>query len=569
MIALTGSTQKQPTTSLNDFVPLPTSASPPKSAAADRRSNVEMERLRQIILGETTERVEDISRQVTSREARVRRLVEDIPEAITKNTVDQSSLTRLASALRVPIEEALNQSVRGDQHKIAEILAPALARALPRTLLDFILGLPMALLRRALRVVCPWMGRGSKAGGLSSLSRRGGEEEYPFQIDRACLFQKGSFETLRYSDAGFDDDAMQLEVDHLFVQLADALRNASPNPTAELRYPTAKSKLETQSMLIFESEHTVLAAYCKGKPAIWLRDRLQDIADESNGIAQAMVTEAAAGQDAAPRLHSLDSLLKKALVCYVPAPTKEKAKPAAELRRPSWLEDAAVITCVVGIVWVVAAVSRATTEWNKAIQELDLEPGIVVTDYSWIPGRSVSGMRDPLAPAPERVLAARGYATDSIKLRFTSFLSDEAPFKEQRDSLQRAERDSVRREISSSYARALALMEASLEMHNAAPASPSNATAEGSSGNETREVIRKELLRTLLELPAETSIDFKDGTLIVPATLPKATRSRIREVIKAIPWVKQVIEADLPAKTTTMSTGASALPAAAIIQTSK
>lgn len=564
MIALTGSTQKQPTSSLNEpAVP------PAKPAASERRSNIEMERLRQIILGETTERVEDISRQVTSREARVRRLVEDIPEAITKNTLDQSSLTRLASALRVPIEEALNQSVRGDQHKIAEILAPALARALPRTLFDFILGLPMALLRRALRVVCPWIGRGRNSGGLVSLSRRATEVEYPFQIDRACLFHKGSFEVLRLADIGFEDDAMQLEVDHLFVQLADALRNASPNPTAELRYPTPKSKLETQSMLIFESEHTVLAAYCKGKPAIWLRDRLQDIADESDGLAQVMVTEAAVGQDAAPRILSLDALLKKALVCYVPAPVKEKEGSAESSHRPSWLEDAAVITCVVGIVWVVAAVARATTEWNKVIQELDREPGIVVTDFSWIPGRSVSGMRDPLAPAPDRLLSAHGYATDSIKLRFTSFLSDEAPFKEQRDSLQRAERDSVRREISSSYARALALMEASLEMHSAAPAAPSTATAEGSSGNETREVIRKELLRTLLELPRETSLEFKDNTLTVPASLPKATRTRIREVIKAIPWVKQMIEADLPAKTTTMSTGVGVLPAAAILPASK
>lgn len=562
MIALTGSTQKPPTTALGEFI-----APSPTPSGSERRSNIEMERLRQIILGETTERVEDISRQVTSREARVRRLVEDMPEAITKNTVDQSSLTRLASALRVPIEEALNQSVRGDQHKMADILGPALARALPRTLLDFLLGLPMALLRRALRVVCPWIGRG---GGASpaALSRRAGETEHPFQVDRACLFQKGAFDVLRSADVGFDDDAMQLEVDHLFVQLADALRNASPNPTAELRYPTPKSKLDTQSVLVLESEHTVLAAYCKGRPAIWLRDRLQDLADEADGLAQAMVTEAAVGQDPAPRLLSLDSLLKKALVCYVPAPTKEKAAPAAESHRPSWLEDAAVIACVVGIVWVVAAVARATTEWNKAVQELDREPGIVVTDYSWIPGRSVSGMRDPLAPAPERVLAAKGYATDSIHLRFTSFLSDEAPFKEQRDSLQRAERDSVRREISSSYARALALMEASLEMHSPAPAAPSPATAESSSGNETREVIRKELLRTLLELPPEIGLEFKDGTLTIPASLPKATKSHIREVIKAIPWVKQLNEGTLPAKTTTMSAGMIS-PAAAIIQTTK
>lgn len=545
MIALTGSTKPKSTAD--------ETAAPPKPAT-ERRAQAEMERLRQLILGETTERVEDISRQVTSREVRVRRLVEDMPEAITKNTVDQSSLTRLASALRVPIEEALNQSVRGDQHKLAEILAPSLARALPRTLTAFILGLPMALARRALRVVCPWLG-GRLAGStaLAGLGRGADVTEHPFQVDRVCLFQKGTLDVLRSCDVGFDDDTLQLEVDHLFVQLSDALRSGSPNPTAMLRYPAPEKKNETQGMLILDGDHTILAAYCKGQPAIWLRDRLQDLADEADGLAQAMATETAAGQETTPRLQSLDALLKKALVCYVPAP--RPAASAKTIRTTSWLEDAAVITCVVGIVWVVAAVARATTEWNKTLHDLDGEAGIVVTDHSWIPGRSITGLRDPLAPDPASLLKARGYKTDSVKLRFTSFVSDEAPFKEHRQSLQRAERDSVRREISSSYARALALMEASLEMH-AAPATTEAQNTPAS--NEAREVIRKELLRTLLELPPETNFEFKNGTITIPASLPKITRNHIREVIKAIPWVKAVNEADLPAKTTTMQSAAPA-----------
>ena len=545
MIALTSSTKPK---TANDT----TGVAKP---AADRRAQAEMERLRQLILGETTERVEDISRQVCSREVRVRRLVEDMPEAITKNTVDQSSLTRLASALRVPIEEALNQSVRGDQHKLAEILAPALARALPRTLTAFVLGLPTALARRALRVVCPWLGGRAASTTLAGIGRAGEAAEHPFQVDRVCLFQKGTLDVLRSSDAGFEDDTLQLEVDHLFVQLSDALRAGSPNPTAMLRYPTPEKKNEAQGMLILEGDHTILAAYCKGQPAAWLRDRLQDLADEADGIAQAMVTEAAAGQETSPRLQSLDALLKKALVCYVPAPRAASAQKG--IRTTSWLEDAAVITCIVGIVWVVAAVARATTEWNKTLQDLDAEAGIVVTDHSWIPGRSITGLRDPLAPDPSSLLAARGYKTDSIKLRFTSFVSDEAPFKEQRQTLQRAERDSVRREISSSYARALALMEASLEMH-AAPAAAD--APENPAAIQAREVIRKEILRSLLELPPETNFEFKNGTITLPVSLPKTKRSHIREVIKAIPWVKEVNEADLPAKTTTMQSDA-ALPA--------
>ena len=147
MITLTGTTRTLPGTD----------AFGKTLSSSERRSNAEMDRLREMILGDTTDRVDDISRQVTSRDARVRRLVEDMPDAITKNSIDQGSLVRLANALRAPIEEALNQSVRGNQQKLAEILAPALAQALPQTLAKFFLGLPVALARRVFRVACPWM----------------------------------------------------------------------------------------------------------------------------------------------------------------------------------------------------------------------------------------------------------------------------------------------------------------------------------------------------------------------------------------------------------------------------
>ncbi|MBX7211454.1 MAG: hypothetical protein K1X78_24325 [Verrucomicrobiaceae bacterium] len=517
-------------------------------AGDGHRSNAEMERLRHIILGETTEQMQEITRQVTNRDARVRRLMEDMPDAISKNATEHGSLTRLANALRAPIEEALTQSVQGDQHKLAEILAPALARALPRTLAEFLLGLPSALARRAWHVVCPWARPSGKKGAppLSALARRA-VAEHAFQVDRICLFQKETFEVLRTSDAGFDDEMVALEVDQLFVQLTEALRSGSPNPTAMLRYPRPRKKDDFQGIILLEGAHTTLAAYCTGRPAPWLHDRLQDLADEADGLASAINEESAAGQGVELRLQALDGLLKKGLVCYVPAP-----QPAAEeagVRTSPWWEDAFVVACVIAIVWLVASVSRASSSWNKTVAELDREPGIVVTDRSWVPGRSITGLRDPLAPDPAELLKSHGYQPGSINLHFTSFLSDDAPFREQRESLKHAERDSVRREIASSYARALALMEASLEMHqNPVPAQDTGTPP----GSETRETIRKELLRTLLELPSDANFDFKDGVVTIPSSLPKAVRTRIREVVKAIPWVKTVNEGTLPGRTTSM-----------------
>ena len=503
-----------------------------RSAAPSPRNSPEMNRLREMIVGDAQNRIEDISRLVTSRDARVRRLVEDIPEALQKNTVDQSSLTRLATALRAPIEEALEQSVQTNHQKLADILAPALASALPRTLTTFLLSLPASLLNRAWHVIWPWAG---SAHGKTSAGQFSAQA-HSVQVDRVCVFQKDTLAVLRSSDMGFDDPTTALEVDHLFAQLADALRAGTGSPTAQLSYPRPRSKKETQNMLVLTGEHTILAAYYIGQPPIWFRDRMQIIADEVDAVSHALLTT---DRPKEAQIEQLDGHLKKALICYVP-PTNTQTQPISG-RAAIWLKDAAVIAAVIGIVWIVAGISRSSTQWTQTIRTLDAEPGIVVLDHSWLPGGSISGLIDPLAPTPQSTLESLGYKSEGVDLSFTHFVSDDAPYREQRAALQRAEREAVKREISGSYARALALMEASLETQ-------SNPAATNGDG---RSALRKELLRSILDLPMDANFDFRDGVLTIPAALPKNTHDRIKETLKLVPWIKQTIEADIPVKTTT------------------
>lgn len=535
------------------MISLSTSSEEPDSKAAQAketnpptsRSDIEMERLRQLIIGDQVERVEervaDISRQVTNRDARVRRLVEDIPAALSKNSVDQSSLERLAMALRSPMEEALHQSVRSDRQKVAEILAPAVGQALPRALLSFIINIPLRLARRVWRVIWPKSGS-PRSGTVPGLMAHGAtRDDHPFQVERLCLFRRDSLEVLRLSDLGFDDDTMELQVDHLFAQLREALMREDENPSAGLQYPQLPKKSERQGVLVLSSNRTILAAYYIGQPAGWLRERLQDLADEADGLACTIIELTEAGNPAVQQLQALDGILKKGLVCYVPQAMKANHHTLDSTG--SWLQDAAVVMAVIGMVWVVASLARSSTRWNEAAAALDAEPGIVVLSRSWIPGQSLSGLRDPLAPDPAEILAAKGYERGTVKLGFTPFVSDETPFREHRQSLQAAERDSLQRDIARSYARTLALMEANL-------AQPPAANGADAQPDERREFIRIELLRTLLELPADTPVELRDGVLTVPANLPKTTRARIREAVKSIPWVKEVRETAAPGKAT-------------------
>lgn len=516
----------------------------PSGKSPGRQSDAEMDRLRQLIIGDQVDRVEervaDISRQVTSREVRVRRLVEDMPDALSKNAVDQNSLERLATALRSPIEAALHQSVRSDREKVAEIIAPAVGQALPRALLSFVLSLPFRLARRVWRVIWPKSGSRRGSGGSGLLSGGSSQDDRAFQVERICLFQKDSVEPFRVSDLGFDDDTMQLQVDYLFAQLREALIQDAGGPVTGLPYPQLPKKGEAQGMLVLSSERFILGAYYIGKPAAWFRDRMQDLADEADGLAATILQLSQTGQPADQQWQALDGTLKKGLVCYVP---QARTAVAHGLETSgSWWRDAAVVASVIAVVWIVASLARASTRWNGIANAVDAEPGIVVLNRSWIPGGSLSGLRDPLAPDPAEILASKGYPRGSVKVEFTPFVSDEAPFREHRQSLQAAERDSLQREISRSYARTLALMEANLSQ-------PASGDA-NSQPDERRELVRVELLRALLELPPDTRLEIKNGILTIPASLPKATRTRIRETAKSIPWVKEVRESNAPSKTT-------------------
>ncbi len=508
------------------------------TAPLARKPEPEMDLVRTMIMGPYADQIEQLGRQASNRDLRVRRLAEDIPDALEAQEVNEASLVRMAGALRNPVEQALQMSVSRDGRKIADIIAPAVGLALPRALVNFLSNLPISLVRRVWRLVNPRARRSQERAMPGLFASSAVSNEFPLDVQRLCLFRRDTLDVVRALDAASHENGDNLEVMHLFTQLREAMLAGDPNPAASLKYPPAKDKNHPQGMIVIEGHATTLAAYYTGVPPVWFRDRIQDLADEADAVAASIIHDGSNGHIVDNRIASLDEILKQALIYYVP-PATTSSRHQGEPERATWWSDLAVVCAVIGTVWLVATVSQASLRWVEAVNEIDAQPGIVVMERSWIPGSHISGLRDPLAPDPIHLLTKRGYDPLQVTIAFTPFVSDEEPFTEHRRSLQKAERDSVHREISNSFAKALTLMEGALATQKAAVRAGDEPVPAART-----DAMRTEILRIVLDLGTTTPIALSGGELVIPDDLPKATRDRVMETAKTISWVTKVVEAD-------------------------
>jgi hypothetical protein len=513
---------------------LPTSSAEEESKHS-LASQKEFERLREILFGDQVEQIQSLARQIGSPDVRVSRLAQDMPEALNRNALDHSALIRLAGALRTPVEEALHQSVSGDREKVAEILAPALSSALPRAMASFVVHLPGSIARSALHLCGIGREKKSARGGLASMINQ--PEQQSFQVQRVCLFAKSDAGIISVVDAR---ENVLNDPGPFFTEVQNVLRKrADGYADAPLPVPQSTRK-EHRGLIFLERSLCNVAAEYTGTAPSWLMDRLHDIADELDALVGGSLLEPENDQ----HRQAIDTTMDKALVAYVSEDAPQSSY-EPRLYGNLW-KDAAVVAFTVFIVAAVSFITRATQRWNEVVQALDAEPGIVVVEKSWLPGRSITGLLDPLAPAPGELLATHGYADGKVKLTFTPFVSDEEPYRSQRAALHIAERDAVQRDINRSYAKALAMMEATFSQMEQRASARLTAGSATQAATVQRDDLRVELVRTLLELPATTQIELRGGILAIPASLDASVKTRIRTSVKSIPWVEQVIEADFP-----------------------
>lgn len=379
----------------------------PESSSNGAERATEFDRLRELLLGPEQNRIDELSDELHSRELTEDELADKLPEAIALRSSRDDQLGR---ALSPTIETALRESIRRDPQEMAAaifpVLGPAIRKSIAETMASLVRSINNAVEQSLSVQGMRWRVESWRTG-----------VPYPEIVIKHALVYRVEQAFLVHAETGLlleHVSAPELELPN--ADLISSMLSAIQDFVRDSFRPGEGAMLRTFSV----GDHTVqveagpralLAVVIRGQAPDEVLRKQQDTLEtvhlefasqlaDFDGDATAFV----------PSRPLLEDCLETVLTT-----SKPKGKGA-------WLKWViplgAVLFVLVGF-WI-----RATMRWNRGLDSLRAEPGIVVVDASrgW-GGWHISGLRDPVAREPRAVLAAAGIAPSALDEKWEPYLS--------------------------------------------------------------------------------------------------------------------------------------------------
>jgi outer membrane protein OmpA-like peptidoglycan-associated protein len=370
----------------------------------------ELERLRRLILAVERDRLADVERRLGDPEVRADELSRILPESLARAARHD---TRLAVALSTVLDEALAASIKKNRKHLAEALSPAMGPAIRRaiaetlrTMVDsFNQVLQHSLSPRALR----WRFEAWQTG--RSFAEVVLSHSLVFRVEQIFLVHRKSGLLLQHvaadPAAAHDSDL----ISGMLTAIQDFVRD-SFSVGAEQAVDTMR--VGDLAVWVEQTEDAYIAAVIRGSPPIGLRGVLRD-ALETIRLEVGETLETFSG-DSAPFeevRHHLEGCLQMQV--------------AGRDRRRYWLAPAIVgSVCLLALaVWLVLGLA-AGQRWRAYVARLRSEPGIlVISENGGVRRSSISGLRDPYAADPIKLLADSGLDAARVSSQWQPFISQD------------------------------------------------------------------------------------------------------------------------------------------------
>lgn len=391
----------------------------------------EFDRLRSLLLGPEQSRIDELTDELHSRELTPDELADHLPEAIA---LSGSKDDQLGRALGPTIETALRESIRRDPQEMAAaifpVLGPAIRKAIAETMASLVRSINNAVEQSLSVQGMRWRVESWRTG-----------VPYPEIVIKHALVYRVEQAFLVHAETGLLLEHVSApELNLPDADLISSMLSAIQDFVRDSFRPGEGAMLRTFSV----GEHTVqveagpralLAVVIKGEAPDAVLRRQQDTLETVHLEFASQLADF--NGDAAPFVPSRP-LLEGCLETVLTTTTAKKGR-AAWLR---WVIPLAIVVIAAGALWF-----RATLRWNRALDALRAEPGIMVVDASrgW-GGWHISGLRDPVARDPNAVLSEAGVTPKTLTGKWEGYLSLAPPIVSAR--AQRAV-DSLKREIES------------------------------------------------------------------------------------------------------------------------
>ena len=367
----------------------------------DRPDGDGLAELRSLIVGPEHELLGSLKARLDDPAIRTADVSEVLPDAIALRGKDQ----HLARALAPTLEDAITTSVRRNPRPLADALFPIIGPAIRKAIAHTLSGM-MESFNRTLELSLSWRAvqwRWTALRTGKSFAEVALLDTLIYRVEQVFLIHRESGLLLLHTSLahGVVQDADQVSA--MLTAIRDFVHDSfgsRPGLTLD------GLRIGDLTVYIAQGPHAILAGVVRGTPPRELRVSVEE-ALEAIHFQHAADLESFNG-DAAP-FEAARPILEACLSSgYRPA-----RKGVAYGR---WI--------VLGLVLLAAAVwfwssYQANRQWRAYVDRLQSTPGIVVVDSSRQSGRyHLVGLRDPLAPDPQALLASSGIPADRVDARW-------------------------------------------------------------------------------------------------------------------------------------------------------
>lgn len=365
-----------------------------REAGADQ---ADLETLRRILLEPEQMKINNLLERLNNPRVRAREMSRALTEAVRlRNQQDNS----LEEALSPTIVSSFQNSVRKNPKPVADAISPVMGPAI-RRYISVMLNSMVQSFDQALKSSLSWEGlkwRLEAARTGKSFAEVVMLHTLLYRAEQAFLIHKPAGMKLAHVSSPLISAQDADIVSGMMTAIQDAIKSFARDSFGSSQDETINTLDLGDREVWFEAgPHAVLAVVIRGKAPESLRS--EHFAPAIEAIHTEMgETLASYDGDPAPFEMArpyLESCLQQQL--------KYDSK-GAEFKVPFYLKFAVVLLIAGAAVWAALA-WRESRRWNQYLDVLRQTPGIVITDTGKRDGkRFVTGLRDPLAADPEKLL---------------------------------------------------------------------------------------------------------------------------------------------------------------------
>ncbi len=371
----------------------------------------DLERLRDLILGEKINRLHKLDRRVSDPESRTEDVAEVLPDAMNRVVEDPVAKPKIEQ----PIVNTIRGAIKRDTESFAEalfpVLGPAIRRAVADALKSLVQRINVALEHSFSAKGLRWRMEAVRSGlPFGQIVLR---ETMLYAVQEVFLIQRYSglvLESVRRDEAlALDEDAFSAMLTAIQAFIQDSLGMAAHE---QLR----SAELGDRTLWVINGPSAALACVISGAPPHEVRDQLMDALETLHaryGDQFGLPPEQLADHS------GINTLLQETLR---EEPVEAAHGPVSSKYKILWGGvGLALLLLLAWSAWSTYRVNRLEQEVARLFED---EPGYLLTEHDAEGGQLyLAGLRDPLAESPESVLQGVDADVEGVTLAFRPYQS--------------------------------------------------------------------------------------------------------------------------------------------------